>query len=209
MSTITRVVSRVILAVIASPTLSTVSVVVAGAAERPYPATLTMTRGLSQSSAAKALPWGTRLTAVQARGVRYESTGPTFRWGVWYWGPSETFPVRSVDGGAHWTAAGPMFATDWAGGSLYYVKKVFAESPAAVVMVSNSIIDVTTNGGHQWYQYLNAADNWVVAAHTVTAGGIAIRVSPTSYAQLPKGSYAIYVFDVPRHQWRRVQQSLR
>ncbi len=102
-----------------------------------------------------------------------------------------------------------MLATDWAGGSLYYVKKVFAESRAAVVMVSSSIIDVTTNGGHLWYQYLNAADNWIITAHIVAAGVIAIRVSPASYAQLPKGSYAIYIFDAPRHEWRRTQQSLR
>jgi hypothetical protein len=183
---------------------------VAGAASSPYPATLTMQRGLTESAAGHALPWGTTLSAAQARRVTLESSGPTYRWGVWKEnaGPGQ-FPVRSVDGGTRWTAAGPQLATDWAGGSLYFVSKVISESSSSVVMVSNSVIDVTTDGGHQWYQYLNAADNWSIAAHAVSGGGIGLRVSPASYATLPKTSYALYVLDIARHLWRRTGQLLR
>jgi hypothetical protein len=180
-----------------------------GAASSPYPATLTMQRGLTESATGHALPWETTLSAAQARRVTLSSSGPTYRWGVWkeYAGPDQ-FPVRSVDGGARWTAAGPQLATDWAGGSLYLVSKVISESSSSVVMVSNSVIDVTTDGGHQWYQYLNAADNWSIAAHAVSGGGIGLRVGPTSYATLPNASYALYVLDVAHHKWRRTGQSL-
>jgi hypothetical protein len=186
------------------------SVTVAGAASSPYPATLTMQRGLTESAAGHALPWGTTLTAAQARWVRFESLGTTHRWAVWKegGGPGQ-FPVRSIDGGAHWIAAGPQLATDWAGGGIYFVNRVIAESSSAVVMVSNAVIDVTTDGGHQWYQYLNAYDNWSITAHAVRGGGIGLRIGPASYSSLPKASYAIYVLDVAHHQWRRTGQSLR
>jgi hypothetical protein len=182
---------------------------VAGATSSPYPATLTMQRGLTESATAHTLPWGTTLTAAQARRVTLRSSGTTYRWGVWkeYAGPGQ-FPVRSVDGGAHWTAAGPQLATDWAGGGIYFVSNVISESSSSVMMVSNAVIDVTTDGGHQWYQYLNGADNWLIAAHAVSGGGIGLRVSPASYATLPKTSYALYVLDVAHHQWRRTVQSL-
>jgi hypothetical protein len=190
--------------------LSVFVATVASAASSPYPATLKMQRGLSQSATGQALPWGTALTAVQARRVTLKSSGSTYRWGVWkeHAGPGQ-FPVRSVDGGVHWTAAGPQLATDWAGGSLYFVSKVIPESSSSVVMVSNSIIDVTTDGGHQWYQYLNTADNSSITGHAVGGGGIGLRIGPASYALLPKASYAFYVLDVAHHLWRRISQSLR
>jgi hypothetical protein len=86
---------------------------------------------------------------------------------------------------------------------------VISEGSSAVVMVSNAVIDVTTDGGHQWYQYLNAYDNWSITAHAVSGGGIGLRIGPASYSSLPKASYAIYVLDVARHRWRRTGQSLR
>ncbi len=180
----------------------------ASSASLPFPAVLTMQAGLSQSRFGHALPWGTTLTAAQARSVTITSSGTTYKWGVWAKndGPS-IFPVRSVDGGTTWTAAGPQLATDWAGGSLYYVSKVIAESSTAVVMVSNSIIDVTTDGGRHWYQYLHSAGDWTMSAHAVK-GGIGLRVGPASYSTLPKSSYALYVLNVAHHQWRRMRQSL-
>lgn len=190
--------------------LSLFSMTVAGASSSPYPAKLTMRHGLSQSAAGRALPWGTELTAAQALDVEFKSSGSSYRWGVWQRneGPAQ-FPVRSIDGGAHWTAAGPQLATDWAGGSLYYVTKVLSETPSAVVMVSNSIIDVTTDAGRQWYQYINTADVWSITLHATSFSGIGIRVGPASYSSLPKASYAIYVLDIARHQWIRTAQSLR
>ncbi len=186
------------------------SVTAAGAASSPYPATLTMQHGLTFSATGHALRWGTRLTAAQARWVTIRSSGTTYRWGVWQEdGVAGQFPVRSTDGGAHWMAAGPQLASDWAGGSLYYVTKVIGEGPSAVAMVSNSIIDVTTDAGRQWYQYLHAADNWSVTAHAVSGGGMGLRIGPASYATLPKASYAVYVLNVAHHQWHRTGQSLR
>lgn len=189
------------------------SMMVAGAAPSPYPATLKMQRGLTESAAGHALPWGTKLTAAQAHWVTLSSPalkGSAFRWGVWKenGGPGQ-FPVRSSDGGAIWTAAGPQLATDWAGGSLFYVSKVIWETSSAVVMVSNSIIDVTTDSGHHWYQFLNAADNWTIAGQVVVGGGISLRIGPASYSTLPKASYALYSLDVAHHSWHRIAQSLR
>jgi hypothetical protein len=90
---------------------------------------------------------------------------------------------------------------------LFYVSKVFAEGPNAVVMVSNSVIDVSTDGGHQWYQYVNSADIWDIASST-TGGPIELRISGASYSQLPKSSYALYVLNVAHHRWHRVRQSV-
>lgn len=188
--------------------VAVLSVTAAGAASSPYPATLTMRRGLTFSSTGHALPWGTRLTATQARWVTVRSSGPRYRWGVWQQGGvGGQFPVRSTDGGVHWVAAGPQLASDWAGGSLYYVTRVIGEGPSAVVMVSNSVIDLTTDGGRQWYQYLHAADNWSITAHAVK-GAVGLRIGPASYATLPRASYALYVLDVAHHRWRRVEESL-
>lgn len=84
------------------------AVTVAGATPSLYPATLTMQRGLYSPFPPNHLPWGTKLTAAQARAVTYKSSGSTFRWGVWIRGHgTDQFPVRSTDGGAQWAAAGP------------------------------------------------------------------------------------------------------
>jgi hypothetical protein len=88
------------------------------------------------------------------------------------------------------------------------VNKVIPESSSAVVMVSNAVIDVSTDSGHQWYQYVNHASNWTMAACAVQGGGIGLRISPVSYWPLPKASYAIYVLNFAHHQWHRTVQSL-
>jgi hypothetical protein len=188
--------------------LAAPSVPAAGASSSLYPAVLLMHRGLTMSDVTPALPWGTTLSSSQARLVSIRSTGPSIQWGVWMKnGHAGQYPVRSIDGGAHWTTAGPLLASDWAGGSLYYVTKVLPEGASAVVMVSNSIIDVTTDAGHHWFQYLNAAGNWSISRHTVNGGGIGIRVIPPSWAALPKSSYAIYALELSHLQWRRIAQS--
>jgi hypothetical protein len=175
----------------------------------PYPAQLALQRGLTMSNIAPAPPWGTVLSSSQARSVTIKSTGPSFEWGVWMEaGHAGQYPVRSTDGGARWTTAGPTLASDWAGGSLYYVGKLIPEGPSAVVMVSNAIIDVTTDAGRHWFQYLNTAANWSISGHTSVGGDISIRVSGASWAYLPKASFAIYVLDLSHLQWRRVAQSL-
>jgi hypothetical protein len=181
----------------------------AGAASSPYPATLTMQRGLFESHGVPALPWGATLTAAQARWVTVKSSGRTDRWGVWKedGGPAE-FPVRSTDGGARWTAAGPLLSTDFVGGSMFMVYKVIPEGSSVVVMVGDVVIDVSTDSGRQWYQYVNGGGGWVMAAYAVPGGGIGLRISPASHAGLPKGSYAIYVLNVAHHQWHRTMQSL-
>ncbi len=181
----------------------------ANAVTLPYPRTLTMQKGLLFSNAVSNIPkWGTELTAAEARWVTIQSKADDDRWGVWkIGGESETVAVRSADGGATWRVAGPMLATDWVGGSLYYVSKVFSDRRNSVVMVSNSVIDVSTDGGHQWYQYVNTADNWNMTSYS-TGAGTELRVSGASYAQLPKGSYALYLLNVAHHQWRRQRLSM-
>ena len=71
------------------------------------------------------------------------------------------------------------------------------------------VIDLTTDSGHHWYQYLNAADNWTIAGRVVVGGGISLRIGPASYATLPKASYALYSLDVAHHRWHRIAESLR
>jgi hypothetical protein len=187
--------------------LVALSMTAAGAASSPYPATLTMVRGLPNSALARVFPWGTALTAAQARWVYRKSSGRTDRWGVWqeHGSPAE-YPVRSTDGGARWMIAGPLLATDSVGGSIDYIDTVIPEGSSGVVMVSSAVIDVSTDSGRQWYQYVNGDDDWIMAAHAVHGGGIGLRISPASYAELPQGSYAIYVLNVVRHQWHRTVQ---
>jgi hypothetical protein len=142
--------------------------------------------------------------------VKFATGGHGDLWGVWdQGGYPNIYPVRSDDGGATWTEAGPQLATDWAGGGLYYVDHVIPVSPNAVVMVSNSIIDVTLDGGRHWFQSLNAADNWQMRACTAGENTICLRVGPASYARgLPKGSYALYVLETAHLRWLRFAQSL-
>lgn len=182
---------------------------VAGAKSSPYPATLRMQRGLYDGGGHNpALPWGTVLPATQSRWIKFESSGPTDEWGVWQEnGDPGSFPVRSIDGGAHWRAAGPQLATDWAGGGIYFVNKVISDGPSAVVMVSNAVIDVSTDGGRQWYQYLNPASDWIISSETVNVG-IGIQIRPFPDGNLPKRSYATYVLNDTRHEWVRTGQSL-
>jgi hypothetical protein len=181
---------------------------VAGAKSSPYPATLEMRRGLYDAGDNRALPWGTVLSAAQSRSVTIKSSGPIDEWGVWREiGDAGQFPVRSIDGGVHWMAAGPQLATDWAGGGIYFVSKVISEGQSSVVMVSNAVIDVTTDEGRQWYQYLNTASDWIFSAQAVN-GGIGLRIRPFPDGNLPKGSYAIYVLNTTHHEWLRTGQSV-
>ena len=190
------------------PTNGVTIVAAVSTASSPYPATLTMQRGLTFSYVIRSLPWGTTLTAAQERWVTFKSPGRIDRWGVWKEDDgTPEFPVRSTDGGTRWTAAGPLLATDWVGGGLYMVNKAISEGSSAVVMVSNSIIDVSTDSGHQWYQYLNAASDWTMAAYAVHGGGIGLRINLTSTLMPQKTSYAIYVLNVAHHQWHRILQS--
>jgi len=175
----------------------------------PYPATLKMQRGLYDGGGhIPALPWGRVIPASQLRWINIKSSGAIDEWGVWRPnGDGGLYPVRSTDGGVHWTAAGPLLATDWAGGGIYYVGKVISDGPTSVVMVSNAVIDVTTDGGRQWYQYLNPASDWIIGGQPVSVS-IGIRIRPFPDGNLPKGSYATYVLNDARHEWVRTSQSI-
>ena len=180
-------------------------------APSPYPATLPMSRGLTFSNMSHHLAWGTALAAAQVRWVKLKDGRPDdSEWGVW--DPSgypNTYPVRSTDGGATWTAAGPQLASDWAGGGIFYVTRVIAESSTAVVMVSDATIDVTVDGGHQWYQYTNGAGGWTMTPCSAAAGSICLRISPAHGTMLlPRASYADYLLDVAHHSWHRIWQTL-
>lgn len=182
-----------------------------GAKLSPYPATLRMRRGMYEGGIGvddRLLRWGTILPSAQSRWIDVRSTKSTVEWGVWRRnGDGGLYPVRSMDGGVRWRAAGPLLATDWVGGGIYYVRKVISEGPTSVVMVSNAVIDVTTDGGRQWYQYLNAASDWIVSGVPVSVS-IGIRIRPFPDGNLPEGSYGTYVLNSARHEWVRTAVSL-
>ena len=185
---------------------------VAAAKTSPYPATLKMRHGMYEGGIevqVNALPWGTILPAAQLRWIEIKSPIASVEWGVWREnGDGGLFPVRRIDGGAHWRAAGPMLATDWVGGGIYFVNKAISDGPSAVVMVSNAVIDVSTDGGRQWYQYLNPASDWIISSQIFSVS-IGIRIRPFTSGDLPKGSYATYILNDTRHEWVRTGQSVR
>jgi hypothetical protein len=185
------------------------SMTVAHATSSSYPVTLTMQHGLADPFPNNGPSWGTKLTTAQNRRITLKSSGLTYKWGVWKKNEgAATYPVRSTDGGINWMVAGPQLATDWAGGGIYFISRVIPESPSSVVMVNTAVIDVTTDGGRHWFQYLNPASDWMITAHYVSGSGISLRIGPASNSMLPKASYAIYVLDVTHHQWHRITQSL-
>jgi hypothetical protein len=180
-----------------------------GAKSSPYPATLKMQFGMYEGGGhLPALPWGKVIPASQSRWIDIKSPAAIDEWGVWRPnGDGGLYPVRSLDGGVHWRAAGPLLATDWAGGGIYYVGKVISDGPSSVVMVSNAVIDVTTDAGRQWYQYLNPASDWIISGQKLSVSiGIRIRTIPGHGS--PKRSYAIYVLNTARREWVRITQSI-
>jgi hypothetical protein len=173
-----------------------------------FPATLVMRSGLAESGAVRAPAWGSPIAQSQVAWIAPRSRCDGVEWGVWREGDTQPlFPVRSVDGGHDWEAAGPMLATDWAGGSLYYVNRVICDSRVAVTMVSGAVIDVSTDAGHQWYQYVHAMDDWSMTGAVLAHGGIGLRVRPASFSRLPPSDVATYRLDVARHRWLRVSQT--
>ena len=174
----------------------------------PYPSTLKMRFGMYEGGGhLRALPWGRVIPASQLRWINIKSSSAIDEWGVWRPnGDGGLYPVRSLDGGVRWMAAGPLLATDWVGGGIYYVGKVISDGPTSVVMVSNAVIDVTTDGGRQWYQYLNAASDWIISGQPVSVS-IGIRIRPFPDGDLPTGSYANYVLSDARHEWVRTSES--
>jgi hypothetical protein len=174
----------------------------------PYPATLKMQHGMYEGGAHFPTPrWGRFIPAKQSRWINIKSSGID-EWGVWRPnGDGGLYPVRSTDSGVRWRAAGPLLATDWAGGGIYYVGKVISDGPSSVVMTNGAVIDVTTNGGRQWYQYLNPAGEWIISGQPVSVS-IGIRIRPFPNGDLPKGSYATYVLNDARHEWVRTSESV-
>jgi hypothetical protein len=174
----------------------------------PYPATLQMQHGMYEGGAHFPTPrWGRLVPAEQSRWINIKSSGID-EWGVWRPnGDGGLYPVRSTDDGVRWRAAGPLLATDWAGGGIYYVGEVISDGPSSVVMTNGAVIDVTTDGGRQWYQYLNPAGHWIVSGQPVSVS-IGIRIRPFPDGDLPKGSYATYVLNDARHEWVRTSESV-
>ncbi len=184
----------------------------ASAASSPYPLTLQATAGLLFSKQDTFIARSTALDAVQDRDVALVSSAGTTRWGVLNPPCGATqYPVRSLDAGHSWSVEGPALATDWAGGSLYCATATIAVSASEVIYVSDSVIDVSTDVGRHWYQYVWAADDWSMTRHVFTDGTIGLRVGPDRWAagsSMPVHSYALYRYQVAAHRWRRVAESL-
>jgi hypothetical protein len=193
----------------ATMTANTQPMWVSGAKSSPYPATLKMQNGMYEGGGHFPAPqWGKVIPASQLRWITVKSPRATDEWGVWRPnGDGGLYPVRSLDGGVKWRAAGPLLATDWVGGGIYYVGKVISDGPSSVVMVSNAVIDVTTDAGHRWYQYLNPASDWIISKQNLIVS-IGLRIRTVPEHGVPKQSYAIYVLNTARHEWVRTSQSL-
>jgi hypothetical protein len=176
-----------------------------------YPATLKMRSGMYEGGFnvhVRSLPWGTTLPASQLRWIEIKSSKATVQWGVWRVnGDGGLFPVRSTDGGVRWTAAGAQLANAWVGGGIYFPNKVISDGPTSVVFVSNAVIDVTTDGGRAWFQYLNGASDWIISGQPVSVS-VGLRIRPFPDGDLPKGSYATYVLNTARREWVRTSESV-
>ena len=176
----------------------------------PFPAQLTMSRGVTFPIKVAALPWGTPIATTQNLWVTLKARAPGVEWGVWdKSGGSSQFPVRSTDGGIHWRAAGPLLSTHWSGGDRFRVVGVFTHGAASVVMVSAASVDVSTDGGHQWYEARVPNDIWSMTSVTFAAGTYGLRVEPLWAAPFSSSPFAVYLLDSTHHQWIRVQQSLK
>ncbi|MDE3007926.1 MAG: hypothetical protein KGI14_02695 [Acidobacteriota bacterium] len=173
-------------------------------AANSWPATLVMQRGLSQSRYFHPPAWGTVLSPRQANDVALRESSRGAWWGVWRQGggPPE-LAVRSVDEGQHWVVASPVLASDWVGGGIYYVNAVYPENASTVVIVSNAVIDLTTDGGRRWYQYVNTADDWTMRVR-FRGGALELLVRPAPYATALANTRATYHLSVRDHRWRRV-----
>jgi hypothetical protein len=90
-------------------------------------------------------------------------------WTVWCTNSSQ-YPVISVDGGHHWTVAGPDLSSDWAGGSLFSANSVTACSANEAAM-TGFMVDLTVDGGHTWFQFFPSAAG--AGADSVTVLGCA------------------------------------
>lgn len=177
----------------------------------PFPVAIFMQHGLTTIKAVKPPAWGTAIAASDVKWITHRSLPSTVEWAVWAKdGGPETFPIVSTDHGHTWTVAGPMLATNRSGGAIFGVTRVFSEGPTSVVMVSNAVIDVTTDSGHHWFQFLNPRDDWSMTRATVPAGtsGIGLRIAPAPNSKLPKSDYAVYRLVVSQHRWLRISESV-
>ena len=178
----------------------------------PFPSTLQASAGLLFAKDDTFISRDTVLNARQAREVALTSSTGTTRWGVLNPRCGATqYPVRSLDAGRTWSVQGPALATDWAGGSLYCATATVAVSASEVIYVSDSVIDVTTDAGLHWFQYVWAADDWSMSRHDFAGGVVGLRVGPDRWAagsSMPVHSYALYEYLVGQHRWHRVGQYL-
>jgi hypothetical protein len=63
----------------------------------------------------------------------------------------QTFPARTIDGGKTWTIDGPQFHVDAADGA-EGVSFVGIVSPNEEFAYGASVVDVSTNAGHTWWE---------------------------------------------------------
>jgi hypothetical protein len=143
--------SLLVLAAVVTTTLTGLG---ASATSSPFPATIKAHLWNPKPGVmGPNLPFGARviLRGPQSR-ICEDVAVAGVEWSVWC-DLAAQFPVVSTDGGRQWRVAGPLVASDWAGGSMFYVSKVTAYSAEVVAMTGAGVTDTTFDGGRTWFQF--------------------------------------------------------
>jgi hypothetical protein len=140
---------------------------------------------------------------------------PSSHWNVWCDGPAQ-FPV-TYSGRDSWSDAGPLLATDWAGGSLYIVTHVTSCSTAVAAMVGQGVVDTTFDGGRQWYQFGSGnsmAGYWSMSVESCpsnvrgSADSMTLRVTSSGGGDARDTGTATYVTRDDGQYWQRASYHL-
>jgi len=149
---------------------------------------------------------GQVISAAQAR----QGFGPTI--GPRFYGPvgwriyqndrnSGQCPIETTNHGRTWRVARWVLATDWAGGSLYFVSHLTMISANEVLAWGSSSLDVTSDAGRTWYNVF-AGEEQVALTGLVATSNLATGI------ELVTGAWPNPLSAVPRATYRPTNASL-
>jgi len=148
---------------------------------------------------------GRVLSASQARPGFGPTIGPSFYgdvgWRIYQNGRnSGQCPLESTDHGRTWRVARWVLATDWAGGSSYFVSHLTMVSPRVVLAWGASSLDVTSDAGRTWY-------NVIVPEEQVALTGLVASNNLATGIRLVAGAWPDPLTAIPRATYRPLNTS--